>query len=108
MEAIQITLSAIVALFGLLLSISVPKQKNKRRLRISAIVLCMGFLVSQIVILEGDSREKQAQQQEFLRLKYSLVLDDNKILQTVHSFAIAKNNTLSMSIYLSPTRSATM
>jgi len=103
MEAIPSTLSVIVALFGLLVSISVPKQKNKRGLRITAIVLCMVFLVSQIVILKRDSREKQAQQQEFLRLKYSLVLDDNNILQKVHSFATAKDNTLKMSIDLSPT-----
>ena len=105
MDTTQITLSVIVALFGLFLAISAPTEANKRRLRITAIVLCMGFLVSQIVILNRDSREKQAREQEYLRLKYSLVLDDNKILQKVHSFRIAKNNQQSMSIDLSPTSS---
>jgi hypothetical protein len=105
MDAIQIVLSVIVALFGLLLSISAPKESNKRWLRITAMVLCLGFLVSQIVILNRDSREKQAREQEYLRLKYSQVLDDNKILQNVQSFRIAKNNQQSMSIDLSPTSS---
>jgi len=94
------------ALFGLLLAISAPTEANKRWLRITAIVLCLGFLVSQIVILSRDSREKQAREQEYLRLKYSLVLDDNKILQKVHSFRIAKDNQMSMTIDLSPTSSA--
>ena len=103
MDTIQITLSVIVALFGLLLAISAPTEANKRWLRIIAIAVCMGILVSQIVILKRDSREKQAQEDEYLRLKYSLVLDDNKILEKIHSFRIAKNNQQSMSIDLSPT-----
>jgi len=45
----------------------------------------MGFLVTQIVVLQKNSREKQAEQQEFLRLKYSSVLDDDKILETIKS-----------------------
>lgn len=107
MEAAPITAIAVSIIFGLLgffLSLSsVEKREKKFTLGMTAIGLSMILLVSQLVILKRDSLEKEAQQQEFLRLKYSLVLDDDQILQKVHSFAIAKDNTLRMSIDLSPT-----
>jgi len=53
--------------------------------------------------LDEILREKQAREQEFLKLKYSLVLDDNKILEKIHSFENDKNGQMSMGVDLSPT-----
>jgi len=102
MEAIQIILSVIFGLLGLVLSISsVQKQKNRFWLGIAAILVSMGLFSSQIVILKKNSRDKLAEQQEFLRLKYSSILDDDKILRTIQSTPKDKI----LSLYLSPTNS---
>lgn len=102
MELLQIILLTSFGLLGFFLTISSEHKRKKRFwFGMTAILMSMGILVSQIVVLNKNAREKQAEQQEFLRLKYSFVLDDDKILKSIKNTPINEI----LNVHISPLNS---
>lgn len=102
MEVTQILASVLIGLLGLYLSI---RSEQKRNIRfwatISVIFISICSLTTQIVISRVNAKQKERDNQEFLKLKYANILDDNSIINEISNI---KPEDYLGTVHLSPTK----